>query len=649
MRGFLSCRTLPYSEPPIPGESLVGLVARAAARHGVDRVAPVLRVAGIHTLVPEAVATTHRHKAAEIAAVLMTDPSEVERRTYPPVALPDRPDSFIDFFGTPIREAYRESVRRRVSPASLARSAHHRALWDLRTFNFCPESRETLLSACPACGKALGWRWTLGGAFCEACGEDLRAWPQPLVDVPDDAALDFVVDLVHPDPDRRARALAAVPSAFEENNSGELFEFAVALACAATSGPDSPRGIMRRVKTLADFSRLTPAVLARAGRIVLDWPKAFHVLADEVRGASAARPGRYGLRKEMGPLAYLGMDGYLPRAIKDLVKAEVAVSMRRAVGTLRRKETRFDDAMIPLTTASERYGIGARVLARVGVRTDVEVMRSASGRSPILIGRGLVEALARDRDDAVTAPQARKRLGVDATGPGKLADAGLIRRLTGPVESVVGPRSYSRSSVEAFRASVLATVVPGLAPRNAVRLSKAVKRAAVADVPWESIFRAILDGRIRVYLHPSEDNSALTTSVALAQADDLAPSLDCRPAAASLADPLGRVNTHEAAALLGSSEAFLAAAVRVGLLATNGCKAWKLDRATVLAFKASYVLTAEVAHRLGCRYRDVRTRMARFGVAPAHEIASDKHLIWNREKVERAIEAATRDVPQPNS
>ena len=53
---------------------------------------------------------------------------------YPEVTLHGHSNSFISFFGTPVRASYREVKRRRVSPTSLKVSEHHRAIWDLRCF-----------------------------------------------------------------------------------------------------------------------------------------------------------------------------------------------------------------------------------------------------------------------------------------------------------------------------------------------------------------------------------------------------------------------------------------------------------------------------------------------------------------------------------
>ena len=288
MNQVVRSRPFPFPAPPIAGESLIGFVARNADKHGIAAISAALLPVGIDTLVPESLPTVHRGRAAEIARVFRAPEAEILLRTHPPVDIPGRPASFIDFFGAPIRSAYREVNRRRVSPAALAASAHHRAIWDLRVFSFCPESRETLIDRCPACAKGLGWRWTLGPAHCDRCGADLRDFPQPRIECADVEALDFVVDLVHPDAARRARAKAMAPPVFAGLDNGELFEGAMAIACAITTEPDAPRAIMRRLKTLEDFGRITPDALSTAGRALLDWPKSYQRIADGMRSRADA-------------------------------------------------------------------------------------------------------------------------------------------------------------------------------------------------------------------------------------------------------------------------------------------------------------------------------------------------------------------------
>ena len=317
-------KRLAWSRPPIAGESLMGFVARNADIHAADKVSAVLRAAGIETIVPESLPTTHRDKAADIAALFVTTPAEISLRTYPPVDPPGGSGTCVSFFGTPLRSLYLEMYRRRVSPTSLARSAHHRALWDIRPFAFCPESRETLISSCPVCSADLGWRWTFGPAFCEICGADLREFPQPKVEVADDAALDFVVDLIHPDPSRKEKAMASAGTAFDRIgvDRGELFEFAMALASTLAADPADDSSKIRRGNSVVEYARLAPT-LSEAGRVILDWPRGFETYLDGMRSRMAGGAGGSGPMSQFGPARLLKDDRHLAPALRKEIRRRI--------------------------------------------------------------------------------------------------------------------------------------------------------------------------------------------------------------------------------------------------------------------------------------------------------------------------------------
>lgn len=596
----------PFPEPPISGESLIGFVARNADKHGVAAVRAAILPVGIDTLVPESLPTVHRGRAAEIARVFRAPEAEILLRTHPPVDIPGRPASFIDFFGAPIRSAYCEVIRRRVSPASLAVSAHHRAIWDLRVLSFCPESRETLIDRCPACAMGLGWRWTLEPAHCERCGADLHDYPQPRIECADVEALDFVVDLVHPDAARRAQAKAMAPAVFAGLDNGTLFEGAMAVACAITTEPDAPRAIMRRLKTLEDFRRITPEALATAGRAQLDWPKTYLRIADGMRVRAGERDGHWGVKKELAPLVYLARDAYLAPLLKDEIRRRNDENMASASVAFRRVERRASPDLITVGDARREYGINGHMLKRWRADKLVWFESDETAKlSIVFLRRDELAAIAAARDDRIAIVEVTDVLGVDHVGAHALAAEGMIAAIVRPAADLVAGPRFRRSSVDALRARLLALAASQPAGTKAyVRLSKAAKRAGVNPIPWAAIFRAVLAGDLRVHLHPGEGNLAFTTSVTVADVRDVSAIIR----AAAGADLTGgdRMSCPEAAALLGKTEVGIAEFIGKGILPTNGGTRFKLDRDVVDEFKRTRILANEIAHRKGWRYRHVR-------------------------------------------
>ncbi len=630
---------------PIQGESLLGLVTRTAARNGFDGLSRVVRLADIQTLRVEALPTIHAladGAADRLAFVLNVPTIEIGPRCHPPVDR-DAAAGFVDFHGVAVRAAYREGGRRRVSPLSLRASPHHRAIWDLLPFGFCPESMESLIDACPVCRKPLRWRRTVGIPFCESCVDDegdptvdLREHPGHVFEVADMEALRLATGIVDPDPTRRVVARKLLPSVFDGFTEGDIFEAIVALACAITTDPGASRGIMRRMKTLADFSRITPEALALAARTLICWPNAFHELAERVRGQAEQRDGHYGVRKELGPLLMLTRDPHLAPTMKEMVRAEIDTNMAAtsAIAAVRRVDNHREEEWITVQAAAARFGINRKMLGKLADELGARRVEGAV-RSPVLLRVAQVERFAAERADLMPASTAAIRLGLPSVAVAGLAQAGMIRRLDGPVlKMVVGDVYYARSSVEALVSDLLERARTGTAPRSgSIRLSKAAKRLGGGQQPWPAILAAIVAGDLAVHLVPG-DNAALTTQVGIVGMEAIVRVVNASGAPPPV-DAAGndRINRSEAAALLGTHEPMVGALVAHGLLPSSGHAYCSLRRADVEAFRAAFVLGGELARTMGVRKRDVRTVLEARGVMPVASAMAKGGLVWRRETV----------------
>ena len=563
----------PFPDPPHPDESLLGFVARNAAKHACDKITAVLKVAKIHTPFPQSLPTIHCGKSADIAAAFKANPDEIAARMHPHVASEGKPDSYIHFFGTPIRKAFREVVHRRVSPTSLKQSDYHRAIWDIRIFNFCPDSMETLISACPACKRVLGWKYTVGISWCEECGKDLRKFPQKTVHVDDSSALDFVVNLIHPSKDRKQAARAVVPQIFGDLTNSELFECVIGVACAATTEPSAPCEIMSRLRTPADFSRLTPQVLASAGRVILDWPVSFHILANEMRDKSAARAGHWGKEKELGPVLFLLRDRHLPALFKDALNSEINVNMAQSNVTLRRAEQRLDDEFMPIRQAESHYGLHHSVLRRLALSGAITGVRDGNAkRSLFLLKCSDVEKVAADKADAIAAVRAAKVMGIDCISLKAIADAKLIRRTGEAAASMLKGDHYSLKSINSLTDAVMAKLLP--TDSADVPMADMTKRSP-KSLPWSQILPAILDGTTIAYRQAHKANNSLIAQISLTET-----TIDGFDGQAGEAAALPEfINTHQAMAMLQSNGRFITALIKSGMLPTTNAKENKIRSA----------------------------------------------------------------------
>lgn len=56
-----------------------------------------------------------------------------------------------------------------------------------------------------------------------------------------------------------------------------------------------------------------------AARAVMDWPNGMSAIVEFMREGASSRPGFYGLRKELGPLADFGVDyGAIPQVVAEI-------------------------------------------------------------------------------------------------------------------------------------------------------------------------------------------------------------------------------------------------------------------------------------------------------------------------------------------
>lgn len=264
---------------PFGDESIRGYLARAADWNCLDSRTDLLRFAGL-ICVRRDLSDRIAEQLNAVAAVLGVRPASLDRilnRSAP------EDHAIVDFFGEKICR-YRFDFRaRRVSPASLRVSAHHRAQWHLRTLSFCPESWDTLIETCPSpgCLKPLRWAGCLQVDRCEHCDFDLKLAATEKIPKELRPALRFVANLLHPEPRVRSAAAARLPSPLNSVAVGDLFE----LICIVG------RALMpEERKSNNSLEEITPEHLARAAELFLDYPKTLDAIAFEGSGPNRTTP-----------------------------------------------------------------------------------------------------------------------------------------------------------------------------------------------------------------------------------------------------------------------------------------------------------------------------------------------------------------------
>lgn len=439
--------------PLRPDESLSGALFRAAGVAGFTITQQMIEVAGFRYVRLESIASRNPVAAAPpIAELLGVGVEEVARHFHQ-----DYPDGSCEFFGTRIRSRHRDITARRVAPTALRQANYMRALWQLKCFGFDPRSLEVLLSNCPRCGEPLRLIHSLGVEHCTACIDfefglpkpavDLRDFPQPTLEVTDREALDFVVDLVDPDPDVRASFAPDLHDELRCLSRGEIFELVLAFCCVAEQDAARSTTSIARPTTREDYLRIfTPDALAAAGRIVMQWPQGFDRLCETARAGMLDRGGFFGAKAELGQIYSLQVDRSLTEATRAVAKAAIARNMCLTASTnqVRRVESRGRNDLITAQAAAEKYNIRRKVFPRLAGDARLEVHRTAAAKSPMLFRDDQIAEIAAIREDLEAVSSVGTRLGVPPSAVREIATAGALLQDAAfhHFAGATGPRDY---------------------------------------------------------------------------------------------------------------------------------------------------------------------------------------------------------------
>ncbi|WP_338609818.1 hypothetical protein V6617_06425 [Pelagibacterium nitratireducens] len=625
-----------------PDEHLPGAVARAAEANGRQHCFELLQMVDVKSHHPGSKVTELDDNEAERLAVLM--------RTRAPSVLQSR--HLVDdlgncgFFGTTIRNRHREAQIRRVSPRAMAMKPYVRAMWQLKPFSFDPQTKEALISACPVCHRGLGFSRTQGICFCDWCSSpddlgfaqptvDLRDFPQPIVELEDIEALDFVTGLVDPDPDVRSSFSPQLDNDLSGLSRGEVFELAMAITGIIEQDPRRAVTSPAKPKTRQDYARVfTPERVAEAGRILLNWPKGFDGLCEKARATAPDRAGFYGIKSELGQVYALTVDRTLSEPARALVRGAVERNMELTSSAVqvRRAEHRGRSDLITIQEAAERHGLDRRVFTKLLRFPEVTRYRSSgTSKGPVLLVSEEIASLVALREDLESSSSVGLRLGIPNGSVSQLAAAGLIEKVTGPVlATVTGKHQYRRSSVDKLIGDIEARIVPRDKGEFHIRLTKAMYRLPAGEKPWVPVVQAILDDRLKVFAVKGRLEATLIR-LAAPSFEAITRVLDCGYRPPIPIEPT--VTRAEAADLLGITVATTIAMVNEGIIPSHGSGVCTIYRRDVLAVAEAYITTAEISRMMGVGYRWVRTRLATLGVEPQFELRKNRGLVYDRRQV----------------
>ncbi|MDB5531495.1 MAG: hypothetical protein JWR51_4598 [Devosia sp.] len=639
--------TLVRKVSPYPDESLPGLIARAAGTNVYRRAFDVLMQAGIGELRPEYIASRDAGIAERLADVLGTTAELLEPLFHGTASA----DADIEFFGARLRVIHRESKIRRVSPRALAKAPYIRAVWHLRPLGFDPSTRERLLSACPVCGTPLGFTHTRGVAFCDSCEGtddiglpiptvDLRDFPQPLVEVTDMAALDFVTGLVDPSPDVRDRFAPMLHDDIASVARGDLFEMVLAIASALEKNADPAYVPASEKAHRAGTREVDPDHLAAAGRALLNWPDGFVELAMASRAGAASRPLQWGVLKEIGAIGNLTRDPHVPSEVITAFDAgirEYFAKSKPIDGIIRRSDVRTDSDLIGAKRLRELAQVGFPIITKLADHPDVRTIRQDSDeRAPILFSIKQMDYVLGDYKDLETEGVVGTRLGIPPDGLRDLERAGYLRRVKGVPSEIAAPDIYySRQQTD----DICDITKGGLAlrpkPAGFIPLSEAMLMFPAGRRPWLAVLEEIWEGRIEAVFHRRVSKSLLA-AISVRDMESRRGNVLRRM---SNQDPhdVGSVTTASANLMLGNYDyPSFTALLKAELLSLDD--GGRVPYAQVIELAGRFIFANEAGVRSGRGTGQVRDWLATHVVAPEYDLGVKNGLLFDRANVEPLLD-----------
>jgi len=483
---------------PHEDESLNGYLAFRAAKERLPTVTPITSLAGTRY--------GHRPDVAlsgegldEIGDCLQVEPGVLAARVHPVVS-EDGHGQRRWFFGVPLDRRLIGHYVRSFSPAALARSPHHRAIWCVRPLPFCTERWEVLTDLCPSrhCGARQSWLRTNGIDRCDSCAASLL--DAPVERVPDEirSSLRLLAGMIHPDPARRAMSLARLPEQVQEMGPGPVFELAVAVA--GFVDPDLRASHHARLLRSDAPPLAVCRAMAEAWTILSRWPDG---LEQRAADALAERVGRFG-------------DGNRGATVDLLRLSRSEAAPVELTATLSALDARL--------RANRHLGLDCKTAAAAtGLRpTRVVELRRAGvlpaifhldgERAHPLIAGDAVARLADQLRGTVEMGAAAVTLGIPRYGVEQLAHLGLLEVVqVDATSSGLNVPRISRGSLERLAAQVAAA---GRAKTDGTRHPLATALGGLpGHKPWGRAVAAVTQGTIGCFVE--EGDEPLATRVML--------------------------------------------------------------------------------------------------------------------------------------
>jgi hypothetical protein len=495
--------TMPRFVVPIsilPGESLAGVVARAAHENMVTTPHSIFPHLNMPLACLGSLATRYSKQCDELAYFMGVDPNILSTLFYGRV---DRHEeglgAEIDFFGCRLASRCREKQIRRLSPESLRVSPHHRAAWEVKFIHWCPESFEYLLSKCSACGKNFGWGKFAGIHICENCGADIREQTSEFVHESEREMAQLLSDFIL-DREAAMRLRTSLHEDLRYLADADILRIALMLS----SGFDWSSNVVNNALCNSDRKSAPSLQSWRRGfSLIRNWPES----AYEIIWMNLEVPDEdicCGRIRKLGPVAshLMAPNTDLTKLLKKVLEGSFSRKGLIASHVSGNCAEWYRPGWLPSIEAKKKHKLTSWTIEQALRYPEVRtVSQDENGTSQDLLHEEDLLGWLEKLKEALDVPKAMRCIGVPEHSVWELLEFGHLKFLTSEIR-VLNPRRgfIDASSVKELGEALLNRCLkPANEPQNLVALSEAVKLPRSPISPWTTAIRAILNGELNVW------------------------------------------------------------------------------------------------------------------------------------------------------
>ena len=477
---------------PMPGESLIGLVARTSAANWIHNLRPILSGITPRWHMQQNLAVRDDIDFAQLAFSCRLPRHEIEARRYRPAqAVGEMPG--IVFHGATIPIYDLELRSRRVAPSWL-RAGRHSGLGHHALATHCPASGELLIDSCPLCDCALGWTQS-ALHLCHACGFDMSRHKSVTIAPRVATTTRLMLDLICPDPARHDPATRRLPPLLRSVDRGLVFEIGWRMGCVLTGNGLYDRDTAKRLPVAKRLE-----ILSAGSKAITAWPDS---LTDALRGL---RPGVGAPSLDIATQARR-----MPKfknAWPDLKAAFHAAAPGLTGGPLRAVKASLRNG-VNSRELEGALGVGQRVVERLRGTALTPAITVGDVNSHQIFEGAELNDLRSLLGDSIAIGTIAERTAISRHGIEQLACLGHIEIFDdGPASEAYLQRQARKSDLDGLIARLI-DAQSEIDGSERVRVRHAMKGIGGREKPWGPAIAAMLDRGIAFLIDPADDRRLL--------------------------------------------------------------------------------------------------------------------------------------------